>query len=176
MSHEMSPSQLGQQQTARTPGWALDEGWKRPWRGPTGEERHVLRIVGYAVSIAVNLILIVIARSIPSWELPFLTAAFGEVLPAIERSLVVAIVANAVLCAYDAPWFRHLARVVMNAFALNAMLALARVFPFEFSSSTGNDAARLTLLLVTIAIIIAIFVEAVKMLLSLLRGNQESDG
>jgi hypothetical protein len=177
MVQEMSPAQRGQEQTPRTPGWAraLDERGKRLWRRPTDEKPHLLRIVGYAVAIVVNLILIAIARTIPSWGLSFVTPAFGEVLPAIERSLVVAIVANAVLCAYDARWFRHLAQMVMNAFALNATLVLARVFPFDFGSTRGDDLARLALLLVTIAVVVAIFAEAVQMLLALVRPNKASD-
>ena len=175
MSHQMSPLPLGQAQTPRTPGWAraLDEGGQRLWRRSADEERHGLRIASYVVAVVVNAILIVVVRSIPSWGLPFITPAFGEVLPAIERSLVAAIVANVILCAYDAPSFRHLAQVAMNAFALNATLALVRIFPFDFGSPGGDDLARLTLLLITIAVIIAIFVEVIQMLLALVRGDRD---
>ncbi len=171
----MSQSQIGQEKTTRTPGWAraLDERGKRLWRTPTGEERHGARMVGYVAAIVVNMILIAIARAIPSWGLSFVTPAFGEVLPDIERSLVVAIVANAILCAYDAAWFRHFAQMAMNAFSLNAIVALARVYPFDFGSSTGNDFARLALLLATIAVVIAVFVEAIQMLLALVRRRPE---
>ena len=176
MSHEMSPLQAGQERPARMPGWAraLDERGKRVWRKSTGEQRRSARLAGYVVSIVLNAAMIAIARSIPSWDLPFVTGAFGEVLPAIERSLVVTIVANTVLCAYDAHWFRHLAQVAMNAFALSAAIAVARIFPFDFGSPGGNDFARLLAVLVCVAVVIAIFVEAVQMLLALVRGNEAS--
>jgi hypothetical protein len=169
---------VGQGEATRPPGWAraLDERGKRLWRKPTAEERRGARNVGYLAAIMVNVILVAIVHSIPSWAIPFVTPAFGEVIPVIERSLVAAIVANTLLCAYDAPWFRHLAQVVMNAFALNATLALARIFPFDFGSSTGNDLARIVLLLATIGVIIAIIVEAVQMLLALVRVDQEVEG
>jgi hypothetical protein len=148
---------------------------RRWWFKPTAEQRHGARVAGYVVAIVVNLILIAIARAIPSWGLPFVTPAFDEVLPPIERSLVVAVVANAILCAYDAAWFRHLAQVVMNAFALNASIAIARVFPFDFGSPGANDFAHLLAVLVCIAVVIAIFVEAVQMLLALVGREPEFD-
>jgi hypothetical protein len=177
MSHEMSPLHNGQGQPPRTPGWvrALDERGKRLWHKPTDEERHGARVVGYVVAIVVNLILLAIARAVPSWGLSFVTPAFDEVLPAIARSLVVAIVANTILCAFDAAWFRHLAQVVMNAFALSATLALWRVYPFDFGSPGGDDLARLVLLLVAIAVVIATFAEVVQMLLALAGRGPESD-
>jgi hypothetical protein len=177
MSREMSPSQLGQGQPNRMAGSAraLDGRGKHLWRKPAGEGRHGARVAGYAVAMVVNLILIAIARSVPSWEPSFVTPAFDEVLPAIERSLVVAIVANTILCAYDAAWFRHLARAAMNAFALGATLALWRVYPFELGSPASNDFARIALLLVAIAVVIAIFAEVVQMLLALVGRRPEFD-
>jgi hypothetical protein len=167
MSHEMSP-QLGREPLMRPDG----ERSKRWWPRPTAEERHGARVAGYVVAIVVNLILIAIARSIPSWGLPFVTPAFGEILPAIERSLVVAVVANAILCAYDATWFRHLGQVVMNAFALSAAVAIAQIFPFDLGSPGSNDLARLMVLLVAVAVVVAIFAEVVQMLLALAGRGQ----
>ena len=63
----------------------------------------------------------------------------------------------------------------MNAFALNATVVIARVFPFDFGSPTGDDLARLVVVLVAIAVVIAIFVEAVQMLLALVGGGPEYD-
>ncbi|MFN8511166.1 MAG: hypothetical protein U0841_00930 [Chloroflexia bacterium] len=158
-------SQSGHKRLITTPGWTRAR----------DEERHGARMVGYVVAIVVNLILIAVARSIPSWGLSFVTPAFDEVLPAIERSLIAAVVVNAILCAYDAAWFRHLAQVVMNAFALNATLALARVYPFDFGSPGRNDVAHLLIVLVCVAVVIAIFAEAVQMLLALAGRQPEFD-
>jgi hypothetical protein len=177
MSHEMSSSPIGHEQPIRSPRWAraLDEYGKRVWHEPTERERHGARVVGYLVAFLVNVILITVVRSIPSWGLPFVTPAFVEVIPVIERSLVATIVGNAILAAYDPAWFRHLARVVMNAFALNATIAVARVFPFDFGSPGSNDLARLMVGLVCVAVVIAIIVEVVQMLLALARRGPEFD-
>lgn len=148
---------------------------KHAWRDTPAEERRGARVAGYLAAIVVNVVLIVVARSLQSWGVPFITGDFAAALPAIERSLVATIVANAMLCAYDPQWVRHFARVVMNAFALNATLALARIFPFDFGSPTGNDLARLALLLAVIGVLIAILAEAVQMLLALSRRDAPGD-
>jgi hypothetical protein len=166
MSQQMSPSHAGQGRPIGSPGWFAERG-KRPGRGA--------RMAGYAIAIVVNLVLIAVARAIPSLGLSFVTPDFDEVLPAIERSLVVAVVANAILCAYDAAWFGHLARVVMNAFALTAAIAIARVFPFDFGAPGGDGFARLLAVLVAIAVGIAIVAEAVKMVLALAGRAPEFD-
>src|SRR5262245_53655199 len=100
MLQEMSPqARPAEGASGRRPRWQASR-----------EAGPLARRVGYVVAIIVNAVLIAVARAIPSWGLPFVTPAFGEALPAIERSLVAAILAYAVLCAYDAHWFRHLAR------------------------------------------------------------------
>ena len=148
----------------------------RARRRPRREAGPLARRVGYVISIIVNAAMIVVARAIPGWGLPFVTPAYGEVLPAIVRSLAATILAYAVLCAYDPRWCQHLARVVMNAFALNATLVMAHVFPFDFGSPRGDNLARIVLLLLCVALVIATFVEAVKMLLALAdRGGRAED-
>lgn len=174
MSRDIAAQPFDEGGAARTPAWARAPGERGRgfWRKPAEEERPTSRRVGYVVSIIVNAILIGIARSIPTWGFSFVTPTFGDVLPAIELSLVVGILVNAVLVAYDEPWFRHLMQVVVNGFSLYATLVLRRIFPFEFGSEFGNDLARLAITLTVIALIIAIVVEAVQAFLALFGHDQ----
>lgn len=178
MSRELATQPADDSAAPQPPGWAraLDEGGRRFWRKPTAEGRARSRRVGYVVSILVNALLIAVARSIPTWGLSFITADFDAVLPAIQLSLTAAIVANAILFAYDEPWFRHLSQAVVNAFSLNATLVLRRVFPFDFGGERGDGLARLMIALVLIAVIIAIVAEAVQLALALAGAERETEG
>jgi len=175
MSHDISTQQADNGRAAHMPGWAraLDERGKRLWRAPSRATRQRSRRAGYVVAVVVNAILIVVAREIPTWGLSFVTPSFGDVLPAIERSLVATMIANAIFFSYDIAWFRHLAQAVLNAFALSATLALRRVFPFDFGTPARDDLARLALLFVIILLLIAIVVEIAQTVASAFRPADE---
>lgn len=160
MSYDRQP--LRQSQENR-PDWApaFAEGGKRWWPRPTEAQRARARQVGYAVSIVVNAILLVVAHSLPSWGLPFLTPAFVDVLWAIDLSLGASIVANAVYFAYDASWFRNLTQIALTGLSLVSTVALYRVFPFDFGGASGDDLARLALAAVIFALVIAIVVQVI---------------
>ena len=130
---------------ATWPHWAqrLEENGKHYW---TDERRRSTRQVGYIVAIIVNAVILTIAHNLTSWGLPFVTSAFPETLWAINLSLSATIIANACFLVYDAPWFRDLAQIVLNIFAVVVALVTYRVFPFDFGDARANDLARLGVL------------------------------
>jgi hypothetical protein len=134
------------------------------------------RRVGYAVSIVVNMILLVLVQRLPTWGLPFLTPAIGTALWAFNLSLSATIVANALFFAYDAPWFRDLTQIALTALALLATVTLYRIFPFDFGDASANALARLALVAVNIALVVALFAQTIAWFVGLgRRGLGDAD-
>jgi len=72
-----------------------------------GDSKRVGKRIGYAVAIACNVALLVIANNILDWGwLPWLTEDFARVLPVMNVSFGASIAANAVYLLYDRPGFR----------------------------------------------------------------------
>ena len=128
------------------------------------------RRVGYGLAVAGNILLLFIVNNLVEWEFPsFLTADFDRVLPVLNASIVVSIVANAALVAYEAQWFKSLGQVVMSAFSLAVIVRLRSVFPFDFTPYDFNWEAvtKWILIVVMIALIISIIAEGAKALKAL---------
>jgi hypothetical protein len=145
------------------PDWArgLEEDGRTLLRARTEAERQRWRQAGYLAAVVVNAVLLVIAHGLLRWSIPFLTPAWADVLWAIDLALVGAIVANAVFVTYEEPWFRDLAHIALTALSLVAWHTLVQVFPFEFGDAGVNEFARLTGLLVIMALAVALFVQAI---------------
>lgn len=95
------------------------------------------RRVGYVVAAALNLLMLYLVNVSPGWEaLPFLTSRTELVLPIINASIVVGVVANIVYVAADPLWLRSLGDLVTTTVGLAAMVRLWQVFPFSFAEST----------------------------------------
>jgi hypothetical protein len=150
----------------RSPGQARDLGepGRKLWPKLSDETRERARKAGYVAAVVVNAIVLAIAHDLPTWRVPFITPAFGDVLWAMDLSLGATIVANSVFFAFDPAWFRNLVQIVLNALALVAGIALYRVFPFDFGNQFANDLIRLAALGVVVALAIAIVVETVSLL------------
>lgn len=63
--------------------------------------------------------------------MPWITPAWSDAAWAVNVSLTVSIVANALLLAYDRPWFHRLVEVITTAVALLAAYWIYLVFPFD---------------------------------------------
>ena len=125
------------------------------------------RRFGFAVAAFVNL-----GNVWPGWQvLPFLTDETVEVLPWINASLAVGVVANVVNLIFDRAWLKSFGDIVTTSVGLAAMIQLWAVFPFDFGDSTFPWVAIVRTLL-GIAIIgsaIAIVVAAVAFVRALIR-------
>lgn len=92
---------------------------------------------GYAVAMAVNVILLVMVNEAPGWEAaPFLTGRTTEVLWLVNVSLLSGIVANGVYLAVDRPWVRALGEALTTAVGLASLVLIWQVFPFAFDTTT----------------------------------------
>jgi hypothetical protein len=100
---------------------------------------------------------------------PFVTSAFADVLWAVDLSMTTTILANAVYLAYDAPWFRDLTQLGLSGLAFVVAALLYAVFPFDLGAATWNDLGHLALLLVMVALVLAMIVQAIVFLIGLIR-------
>jgi hypothetical protein len=112
----------------------------------TEHPHRAARASGYIGSIIVGAILLYVAQHVLDWHLGWVKPSWADVLWAINLSLELSIVVNAVLIVYDARWFRHLGHLVGLAGALLAGYWLYVVFPFEFGSFIWNQAAQVAML------------------------------
>ena len=120
------------------------------------------RIVGYAIAIAINVVLLYVFHNLQRWDLPYIMAdEFSRVLPALDVSLAASTAANALFIAFDPRWFRSAAQAVLNVLSLNAVYAVWRVFPFDLPGNLGVWARR-GLVALMLVIAIATVVEALK--------------
>jgi len=124
------------------------------------------RRAGYIVAIIVNVILLIILNNLLEWGVPFLTYSFVACLWAINLSLAVSIVGNALLLVYDARWFRHIIQIVLNVFALAAICTVYVVFPFAFPLAIWALLAKFILIIIIVAIVVGVIVEIVKLVLN----------
>jgi hypothetical protein len=97
--------------------------------------KRVGRKVGYAVAVACNVALLVIANNLLDWGwLPWLTEEFGRVLPVLNVSLAASIAVNTVYLVYDGRVFKALAELGLLVISLIVTIRFWRVFPFDFSA------------------------------------------
>lgn len=95
------------------------------------------RRFGYAVSIAVNAVLILLIYVEPGWRvLPFLTEDDVPVVALVVASMVVTIAVNLVWIAYDPLWLRSLGDLVTTIVGIVVLSRFLIVFPFSFAADS----------------------------------------
>lgn len=95
------------------------------------------RRTGYVIAIGVNAALLWLANVAPGWEvLPFLTADMERVMPLVNASLVAGIAANVLYLAADPKWLKALGDIATTTIGIVAMVAIWRVFPFDFGDAS----------------------------------------
>lgn len=123
---------------------------------------HAGQRAGYVVAVAVNAVMLYIVNNLLAWDvLPFLTEDFARVLPLLNVSLVVTIIANALFVVYDARWFRSSGQIVLLAISMAVTVRLYRVFPFDFTpyAIDWGMLGRFALLIAMFGIGVGIIVE-----------------
>ena len=110
--------------------------------GSTGAGRSrtaTRRRVGYGASIVVNGILLYLVNVAPGWAvLPFLSPAFGSVLPWVNASMALSILTATLYLAVDTPTVKGIGDLLTQAVGLIAMIRLWQVFPFDFGADPGG--------------------------------------
>jgi hypothetical protein len=123
------------------------------------------RRMGYAIAAALTAGFWYVVNVQPGWQaLPFLTEDTARILPLLDLSLAVSLVANVLYLAYDAPWWRSFGDVVTTSVGLAVLVLFWRVFPFEFTGSFDwSPVVRVTLVLAIVGSIIGIAANVVTM-------------
>jgi len=101
-------------------------------RRPAPPARHPRR-AGYAVAVAVNLVILYMINVRPGWEaVPFLNADTATLLAVVNLSLVVGVAVNVLYLGYEASWFVALGGLVTTGVGLVVLARIWQVFPFTF--------------------------------------------
>src|SRR5699024_8496910 len=89
------------------------------------------RRVGYVISIAINVAMLIIVQNLLGWGwLPFLTADFAEVVPWISLSLIASIVVNVVYQLDDSQIVKSAGQIGVNLISIWVTYTILTVFPF----------------------------------------------
>lgn len=131
-----------------------------------------VRRAGYVIAILINAAILYVINVWPSWHaVPFLTSATIAVLPWINASIIVGMVANVVYLVADQRWVRAVGDVATTAVGLAAMIQLWIVFPFEFDPATPwTLLARLVIALGVAGSAVAIVVQFITFVRELSRA------
>ena len=109
------------------------------------------RRVGYAISIAVNAVLIFLIYVEPGWRvLPFLTEDAVPSVALVVVSMIVTIAVNLVWIAYDPLWLRSLGDLVTTLVGIVVTARFLSVFPFSFSDDAPWELVARVLLIVAL--------------------------
>ncbi len=124
------------------------------------------RRVGYLISIAINVAMLVIVQNLLEWGwLPFLTDEFADVVPWISLSLVASIVANIIYQIDDSLIVKSVGQIADNMISVWATYTVLTIFPFDFSGYAFDweVVARVALIFAIVGAGIAALVEAIKL-------------
>jgi hypothetical protein len=134
---------------------------------PSRRPSVAARRVGYAIAMAVNLVLLYFVNVRPGWSaLPVLTEDTTAVLGIFNASLIVGVAVNAAYAVYDARWFKALGDAVTAGIGLVVAIRIWQVFPFDFGESTVNWAllARFVLVVGIVGCAIGLVANVVSLL------------
>jgi hypothetical protein len=138
LGHEVSPS-------AAAPVAAAGGGTPA---APGQPALRASRRSGYAGSIVVNLVMLLLINVWPGWQVvPFLTVSTVLVLGAVNASIVARAVADLVNLVFDLPRLRALGDIVSICFGLVALVRIWQVFPLDVVGTGWETLARVLLLL-----------------------------
>jgi hypothetical protein len=120
-------------------------------------------VANYYVGIGADILLLYFFNNIKFVEIPFLTTKdYVGCLWAINLALGMGIIGNFILLLYRPRWFPHLVQAILNALSIFAVYIIYKIFPFSFSNSNFQTAARIALIVIMAAIAIGLVNEVIK--------------
>jgi hypothetical protein len=132
----------------------------------------VRRRVGYSVGIVVNTVLLYAINVWPSWRsLTFVTDDAEQLLPLLNASLTVGIIANAIYIVFDRKWVKALGDLITVGISLVLLVSIWQVFPFAFNNPSIDWATivRVVLGVSIFGCVIALVVQLVVLIRELSR-------
>ncbi len=131
------------------------------------------RRISYGVGAVVNIAIAWAINLWPGWEaVPFLTDETSQLLPLINLSLILGVVANVAYLFFDPPWFKALGNVVTVGISLAVLVQAVRIFPFDFGeyASTWDLITEGFLIFLIITTGLALIVQFVQLVRLLVQG------
>lgn len=129
----------------------------------------------YVFAIIVNLMIIYIVNNLLNWNLSFISSSFNQVLWAINLSIIITILGNFLFLIYNASWFSHFMKAIMNIFGLLAVYIFYKVFPLIISQTYVILTAKIVLIIIMVVLTLSIFFELVKMLIGMIIKQKHID-
>jgi hypothetical protein len=122
------------------------------------------------VAIIVNLLVYGFINTWPGWDsFDFVTADAADVVPLVNLSIGVSILANIVYLVVDAPRVKAIGEMVVSAVAMVVSVIVLRVFPFDFSAYAFPWE-----LLTRVVLVIAVIGSGISVLVNLYRAIRGS--
>ncbi len=104
---------------------------------PKPRQSVAARRFGYAVSVLVNVAVILLIYVWPGWRvLPFLTDEATPLIALVVLSILVSIAVNLIWIAYDPLWLRSLGDLVTTIVGIVVLSRFLAVFPFDFAADS----------------------------------------
>ncbi|WP_431246733.1 hypothetical protein [Leifsonia xyli] len=144
-------------------------------RGPSSASRRA----GYAIAIAINVLLLWAVEVWPGWRsFGVLTPDAAAVIPWVDAALIASIVVNLLNLIFDRRWLKAVGDLVTSGIGLIAAVVIWDVFPFDFSSvgDTWAVIVRIFLILAIVGSAIAIIVALVTLVRLLVVRPDRRDG
>ena len=121
-----------------------------------------VRIVGYAVSIIVQIVIIYVLRHLKEWGVNFLNEDYESALFYIELSIYASIAIHIVFILFDRRWFKHLLQGISNIFGALAIIMVYLIFPFTIEDETWVKWIKIALLVLFVLSVIGTLAEIIK--------------
>lgn len=116
-------------------------------------DEAVRRRVGYTIGIVINSALLYVINVWPGWQsLTFVTEDAEQLLPLLNASLTVGIIASAIYIVVDRTWVKALGDLITVGISVALLVSIWRVFPFAF-----NDPAIDWATIIRVALAVSIF-------------------
>jgi hypothetical protein len=129
--------------------------------GHTTQSKPV-RILGYAIAIIVQIVILYILRHLKEWGVNFLNEDYENALFYVELSIYVSIAIHFIFILYDNRWFKNLLQGVSNIFGALAIIMVYVIFPFIIENESWVKVIRIALLVLFVLSIIGALAEIIK--------------
>lgn len=134
------------------------------------KDRRPNRPVNYILGGILDGVMLWVVHQVPRWRIPFVTAEYPRILPAITVALAAQMVFYAVLIVAHPLWLHYLAQAVYAVLSAVALGVMLRVFPFAFAPLAGgwlDSAVRILLIVALVGTLISVAVNLVQALRAL---------
>ena len=120
---------------------------------PSGGRRF-----GYFISIIIQSGLLYAANNLLSWNIPYLTDDFSQVLWAVNLSLGVNIFIYFTFLFFDRRWFKNLMNALSNVFSFISLYVIRQVFPLELPENL-EGIVKMAMVIILALIALSVLIE-----------------